>query len=66
MLIRSESSNAISQGMLERGDQAAHIIIRLQFPEGIKNLFGCNQAIKVNFCLSKILILVANGSTGTM
>ena len=24
----------------------------------------CNQAIKVNFCLSKILILVEDGSTG--
>ena len=62
--------------MLQRGDQAACKRVRLSktnickaFCWNIKRsrtIFECNQAIKVKFRQSKILIPVANGSTGAM
>ena len=73
MVICTKSSD---QGMLQRGDQAACKRVRLSetnickaFCWNIKQsstIFECNQAIKVKFRQSKILILVANGSTGAM
>ena len=71
MVICTKSND---QGMLQRGDQAACKRVRLSktnickaFCWNIKQsrtIFECNQATKVKFCQSKILILVANGSTG--
>ena len=60
--------------MLQRGDQVACKRVRLinickAFCWNIKQsrtTFEYNQAIKVKFCQSKILIPVANDSTGAM
>ena len=62
------------QGMLQSGSQAACRRIKLVFIRLFAGLFArisgttfvYNQAIKVKFCLSKVFIPVANGSTGTM
>ena len=66
MVICTKSSD---HGMLQRGDQAAckrerQAFVRLSVNWNIKQsrtIFECNQAIKVKFCKSKILIPVANG-----
>ena len=73
VLICTKSSD---QGTRKRGDQAACRRVRLSkisiykaFCQNIKRsriIFECNQAIKVKFYRSKILIPVANGSTDAM
>ena len=73
MVISTKSSD---QDIFQRGDQATRKRVRLSktnickvFCWNIKRsrtIFEWNQAIKVKFCQSKILIPVANGSTGTM
>ena len=73
MVICTKSSD---QGMLQRGDQAACKRVRLSKTNICKafcwnirrsrTIFECNQVIKVKFHQSKILIPVANGSTGAM
>ena len=72
MVICTKSSG---QDALQGGDQAAcKLRVRLSktnIYEALcwkikrsRTIFECNQAIKVNFHQSKILIPVANGSTG--
>ena len=64
----AKSSN---QGTFQRGDQAVHRRVRLSKTytyrvscwniKQSRTFLECNQAIKVNFCESKILIPFANG-----
>ena len=68
MVICTKSSD---QGVLQRGDQAACKRVKqltfVRLSAGIsRTIFEYNQAIKIKFCQSKFLILVANDSTGGM
>ena len=67
MVIGTKSSD---QGLLQRDDQAACRRVKQTFIR-LSARISSNKgpflsAIKVKFCQSKILIPVANGSTGAM